>query len=273
MTPTRNNPGIAHENGSVESAHGHLKRAIEDALMLRGSQHFDHYKDYRAFIAELVSRRNARVRDRIDAERATLQPLPCRRTTDYERVLVRVTSSGGFRLRKVFYTVPSRLIGHQLCVHLYHDRLVLFVGNTELTTLVRGHPDSEGNHGHVIDYRDVIHALRRKPMALQNLVYRDALFPRPAYRRTYDVLLTTHGPAVACRRTTELLFLAYERGCEVELATLLEQLLDAGIAPDPALLHARLAPRSGVLPQINVPLAPLATYDALLHVACTGGVA
>src|SRR5208283_549365 len=29
MTPTRNNPGLAHENGSIESAHGHLKRALD----------------------------------------------------------------------------------------------------------------------------------------------------------------------------------------------------------------------------------------------------
>ncbi len=34
----------------------------------------------------------------------------------------------------------------------------------------------------VVDYRHVIHSLRRKPMALFNLVYRDALFPLPAYR-------------------------------------------------------------------------------------------
>lgn len=35
MTPTRNNTGLAHENGSIEGAHGHLKRAIADALLLR----------------------------------------------------------------------------------------------------------------------------------------------------------------------------------------------------------------------------------------------
>jgi hypothetical protein len=36
MTPSRNNPGVAHENGSIESSHGHLKKALEDALLLRG---------------------------------------------------------------------------------------------------------------------------------------------------------------------------------------------------------------------------------------------
>jgi hypothetical protein len=34
--------------------------------------------------------------------------------------------------------------------------------------LRRGRPHSNGKHGHVIDYRHVIHALRRKPMALLN---------------------------------------------------------------------------------------------------------
>ena len=33
MEPTRNNRGVAHENGSIESPHGHLKQAIEDALL------------------------------------------------------------------------------------------------------------------------------------------------------------------------------------------------------------------------------------------------
>ena len=28
MEPTRNNRGVAHENGSIESPHGHLKQAI-----------------------------------------------------------------------------------------------------------------------------------------------------------------------------------------------------------------------------------------------------
>jgi hypothetical protein len=54
-----------------------------------------------------------------------LQPLPGQRTIDYEETIVTVTSSGGFTLRKVFYTVPSRLIGHRLRVRLYDDRFDL----------------------------------------------------------------------------------------------------------------------------------------------------
>lgn len=145
---------------------------------MRGTSDFDDLAAYRRFIDEIVGRRNARNGKRIDLERAELQELPDRRTSDYEQVSVRVTSSGGFTLRKVFYTVPSRLIGHRLRVRLYDDRLEVFIGGTPLMTLSRGRPHANGKHGQVVNYRHVIHSLRRKPMALLNLVYRDQLFPR-----------------------------------------------------------------------------------------------
>jgi hypothetical protein len=107
MDPTRNNRGVAHENGSIESAHGHVKKAVKDALLMRGTHDFDSLSSYRRFIDEIVSRKNARHAKRIDAERPMLQPLPGQRTIDYEETIVTVTSSGGFSLRKVFYTVPA----------------------------------------------------------------------------------------------------------------------------------------------------------------------
>lgn len=90
---------------------------------------------------------------------------------------VQVTVRSGFTVRKVFYSVPSRLIGHTLRVHLYDDRLELFVGSSPLMTLRRGRAHSDGRRGHVVDYHHLIHSLRRKPMALLHLVYRDQLFP------------------------------------------------------------------------------------------------
>src|ERR1700751_5546726 len=107
MIPTRNNLGVAHENGSIESSHGHLKKALQDALLLRGSRDFDHPDGYRRFVGEIVGRRNANNRKRIELERLMPTALPKRRTADYEEKIVTVTSSGGFILRRVFYTAPS----------------------------------------------------------------------------------------------------------------------------------------------------------------------
>lgn len=264
MTPSRNNRGIAHENGSIESAHGHIKNALRDALLLRGSAAFDDVADYRRFVAELVSRKNRRQAARIKAERVHLQSLPARRACDYEEAVVTVTSSSGFTLRKVFYSVPSRLIGHRLRVRLHDDRLDILLGGTQLMTLPRGRPAGNGKHGHVVDYRHVIHALRRKPMALLNLAYRDKLFPREAYRQCFEQLLEKLSERDACRTMVALLALAHDRGCEAELAACLAAELAEARLPDLAALRARFAPDPARLPNVTVTMVPLAAYDTLL---------
>jgi transposase InsO family protein len=263
MEPSRNNRGVAHENGSIESPHGHLKSAIRDALLLRGSADFADLGAYRRFIDEVMSRKNARNAKRIAAERATLQLLPLNRTCDYEDTFAFVTSSGGFTLKKVFYTVPSRLVGHRLRVKLYDDRLDLLIGGTVLMTLERGRAGPNGKHGHVVDYRHVIHSLRRKPMALLNLVYRDQLFPREAYRLMFERLRERLTDRLACKTIVELLSLAHDRACEAELAGILTECLDADQLPDLAMLRRRFAPDPARLPEVLVELVPLSVYETL----------
>lgn len=265
MQPTRNNRGVAHENGAIESPHGHLKQAIADALLLRASRDFADLSAYRLFIEEILGARNARNRARIEAERPYLQALPASRTADYEETLVRVTNSGGFTLRKVFYTVPSRLIGQRLRVRLYDDRLQLFIGATALMTLPRGHSGQNGKHGHVVDYRHVIHSLRRKPGALANLVYRDQLFPREAYRRLYEQLCERGPERAACKTLVELLSLAHERACEAELAAAIDAALDQQRLPELSALRARFTPEPHRLPHVQVVLPALQQYESLMQ--------
>jgi hypothetical protein len=271
MTPTRNNTGAAHENGSIESSHGHLKRALQDALLLRGSSGFEDLDGYRSFVDETVGRRNAHSRKRIELERPSLTPLPKRRTADYEEKIVTVTSSGGFILRRVFCTAPSRLIGHRLRVRIYDDRLECFLGSTPMMTLGRGRPVSDNKGGYVVDYRHIIHdALRKKPMALNNLAYRDQVFPRLAYRKAFEALRVSGGERRACKVTVELLALAHERGCEAELAEAIDAALHSGQALDLAILRERFGPSPASAPVIKVNLAPLHAYDELAAVCATG---
>jgi hypothetical protein len=269
MTATRNNVGIAHENGAIEASHGHLKQALAQALLLRGSSDFADLPLYRRFVAEVVGRANADRRRALEAERPFLKPLPPRRTTDFDESLVTVTRSSGFLLRRVFYTVPSRLIGHRLRVRLYDDRIDCFLGSEPVLSLPRGRPPQgramRARTIHVVDYRHVIHALRRKPQALLNLVYRDQLFPRAAFRKTWDALIATEPSRTACRTMVRLLTLAHERCCEAELAAELNAALDSGTLPDLQALEARFAPPSTTSPQVTVTLPAVAAYDALLR--------
>jgi hypothetical protein len=137
-------------------------------------------------------------------------------------------------------------------------------------TLRRGRPQSSGTHGHVVDYRHVIHSLRRKPMALLNLIDREQLFPRRAYRRAFEALLAGEGEKPACRIMVGLLALAHDRACEVELAEAIDAELDAGRLPNLDTLGRRFAPSSAAIPDITVEVAPRHLYDELSTVQLVG---
>ena len=264
MVGTRNNRGLGHENGSVESSHRHLKEAIEQALLLRGHRDFDDRAGYEAFVREAVMRRNRRNAAAFRIEREQLQDLPQRRTTDFVEEEARVTRCGTFTVRGILYSAPSRLIGHRLKVRLYSDRLDCFVSGALVLSLARGARSPLGGRGRVIDYRHFVDALKRKPQAFKGLVFRDALFPREAYRRTWEQLDLRLSRRQACQTIVALLEMAARDGVESVLAERLDALLTAGELPDPRKLREEFLPRSTVIPSITVMMPASRSYDALL---------
>ena len=89
-------------------------------------------------------------------------------------------------------------------------------------------------------------------MALLHVVYRDQLFPRDAYRRTFDALLDALDEREACRRMVGLLALAHDRCCEAALAARLADLLEAGTLPELEPLEAHFASDPQSLPDLDV---------------------
>jgi hypothetical protein len=116
----------------------------------------------------------------------------------------------------------------------------------------------------VVDYRHVLASLKVKPGALPGLRYRDALWPRPAYRRAYDALISAMPQKAACRAAIALLALAHEEACEADLARALDVILDAGDIPDANILRQHFARRDAAAPGVLVTLPSSAAYDALL---------
>jgi len=266
MLASRNNPGEAHENGSVETQNNHLKVALDQALILRGSRDFAELADWRRFVDELVARRNRRRDAAVRIEMAILRSLPTRRTTDFTEVVSRVTRTGGFLVHQVFYSAPSQLIGKRLRVHVYDDRIEAFLGATRVVTHPRRRGRDDGLRVHCVNYRHVIHALRRKPQALAGSVYRDGLFPRSEYAEAWAALSAALPRRDACRRMVDLLWLAHDEGCETELATLIADNLGQGELPEARALQEKLEPRRRALPDDTpVALTNLASFDALLE--------
>ena len=274
MAPTRNNRGIGHENGAVESPHGHLKRRIEQALLLRGSADFASVDDYRTWLDDIVRRFNRRCREALEVERAQLGELPPRRTTDFTEQVVPVTTSSTIEVKRVLYTVDSRLIGERLRLHIFDERIEGYVGSVRALTLPRVYAVSHERRARCIDYRHVIASLARKPQAFRYSQLRDELLPNATYRQIWAELDDRLEPRAACKRIVGILALAARADCEQALGAYLLRRLAAGEIPSLLELERRFEPRNKATRPHRLLTCggfqhPLALYDALLSPSAT----
>jgi len=260
MRPTTNNLGVSHENGAIEAPHGSLKRRIEQAVKLRGSADFPSLRAYRDFIDRIVDKLNKRCKGRLAEEQQVLKALPQRRFIDYAELTVKVTTSSTLAVKRGLYTVPSRLIGASVRVHLYHDRLECFVGQTRVITLPRVYPASPTGRARRIDYRHIIHSLAAKPQAFRFSQFRDDLLPNPQYRQLWNLAEQQFTPQEACKWMVAVLRFAADYDCEGSLAC---ELMLPSQLPDLKSLQARYLQHTK-LPPIPLRQHPIADYDQLL---------
>jgi len=263
MRASRNNLGQSHENGGIESRQGSLKGALEQALLLRGHRDFPDRADYQRFVAETVARLNRRILPRLTEERSQLAALPVRRTSEYEETEARVTKFGTVSVKRVLYSVPSRLIGHRPKFRIYPERIEAWLGGVCVFESVRGVVPAGKPRGKQIDYRHLLPALKRKPGAFARWVLRDEMFPRPEYRQTWERLTEKLPERQACKIMVGLLDLAVRGACEAQLAQVLGDLLQAGSLPELEGLAERFAPREAPMPEVTVSLPTLSAYDSL----------
>ena len=182
---------------------------------------------------------------------------------DYDRLSVRVTSLGGFTLKGVFYTVPSRLIGHLVETRVYDDRVEVYSGGCRLLALPRRRRGKGEKRAYVVNYHHVIHSLRRKPMALANLVYRNEVFPREEYRLCFETAVENLSQREACQLTVKLLCLAHDYSCEAQLAEAVGASLQQGKLPEIKRLRERFAPKLQPMPRPEVREGSLSSYGTL----------
>jgi hypothetical protein len=267
---TRNNRGIAHENGAIEGPHRHLKHRLEQQLLQRGSRDFETEREYRQLAAQVSATLNSRseVKGRLEIEQLHLQPLPVVRFADYEPLTVRVRSTSTVEVRSVTYSVPSRLIGQQLSVHLRHDRLDLFLRSHYVETLPRLHAQ-KGQSGPLrrIDFRHVIESLRRKPRALLRAQLQGDLLPGEPWRQLWRQLLAALPPDEAAKVMVDALHVAAKAGDLDAVERYLRRQLRSGAISLTALrTHYGLRPPRGLaaLPQLQISEHQLSSYDELL---------
>jgi transposase len=250
--------GCPNENGDVESHNGHLKRRLEQHLLLRGYRDFASAAAYDQFVAEVLSKANGLRTAKVTEELAVMRELPPTRLCEYDEVECRVCSHSTIRVKRVTYSVPARFISRRLRARVYEQHLEVYHGTEQIAQITRV-PGRQA----VIDYRHVIQALLRKPGAFARYHYREELFPSRTYRRAYDRLVQDHGMGAGELEYLRLLKLTAELGINA-VEGLLGEMLCADTLPwRAATLRGTLCPPSRV--ELVEPLVDLSVYDAFLR--------
>ena len=204
FTSCKTQPAHPNENGDIEQRHHRFKKALEQALILRGSRDFNSQTEYEDFLEKLLDQLNAGRTKLLAEELKVLRQLPTRRHEDFTRDKCRVGQFSTIRVLKNSYSLHSRLIGEKVDVRIYAEHIEAWYAQRRIEIL----PRLRGENGHYINYRHVIDTLVRKPGAFENYRYKDDMFPTSQFRIAYDILRRQHGIKQANKQYLKILELA-----------------------------------------------------------------
>ena len=220
----KTNPNSGNENGDVEQRHHRFKRAVDQALMLRGSRDFADVGAYGQFLKALTDRLNLGRRSRFAEELKVIRGLPPVRSEAVKRLAARVDCGSLIHVDRNAYSVNSRLIGQKVEVRLYVQHLEVWYGQKKVEEL----PRLRGRNQHRVNYRHVIDWLVRKPGAFADYRYQADLFPSSLFRVAYDRLKSQYAGGadkqylkileLAARESQSLVEAAIGRLCDLDQA-------------------------------------------------------
>jgi hypothetical protein len=261
VRPQAINAGKGHENGDAEQSHHRFKRAVAQALLLRGSRNFPSREAYVAFLREVCERGNARRKERVEEEKKHLRALPARRLESCRRLEVRVQAGSTISVERNIYSVPARLIGEKVEARVYAETVEVWYGRRKEEVA----PRLRGRHKHHINYRHVIEWLVRKPGAFAGYQFRAELFPTSRFRMAYDYLAAT-ASGRADRDYLAILHLAARQG-EAAVDEVLRRLLESSVGVSPTAVKEMVQRGSEPARVMEVSVVPinLSTYDDLLE--------
>lgn len=260
MTPRTTGIGEKEQNGDVEAANGATKRGLEQALLIRGSRDFESVDAWQEFVDVVQRKANKGRTERLREEMAVMRALPASKLPEFIDLHVPVSEWSTIRVKRSAYSVPSRLIGREVHVRLFENKLEVYYGNALQLRCER----ALGRQNR-IDYRHIIWSLVRKPGGFARYVYREEMFPSPVFRRAYDALLS-EGVGVATDleylRILHLAASTMQEPVETALETILSAAKPLTVDAVKALICADAAPST--VPAIAKPEVDLASYDELI---------
>ena len=262
MTPRTTAVGAKEQNGDVEAANGALKRALEQALLVRGSRDFESRDAWQSFVDDTMRKANRRRGRRVAEDMEAMRELNVARLPEFVEEDFRVSEWSTVRVKHCAYSVPSRLIGEWVRVRIFEERLeVSFAGKVQLAC-----DRLRVRSAHRIDYRHVIWSLLRKPGGFARYIYREEMFPSLVFRRAYDAIQSPHRGLKGDIEYLRILHLAastLEADVESALILLLAEGESETVTADA--VKAMVSAKAVIeVPELVAQPIDLGAYDALL---------
>lgn len=260
MQPRTTHVHTPQENGDVEASNGGLKRALTQALEIRGSREFPSLEAWQTFIEQVLEKRNRPRQKRWSEEVAVMPPLTVRPMNAPRQLQVRVNRGSMIRVLNNLYSVPTSLIGRVVTVFVTEWEVTIYLGQQEIATV----PRLTGHHKCHLNYRHLIDSLLRKPGGFRQYRYREALFPQRIFQQAWEDLNTRLVPRQADLSYLRVLHLAAQT-LESEVVRALEHLLATGQPwnEQDVARFLQLAPAPP--PALIAQPVQLALYDQLLQ--------
>ncbi|MET3808498.1 transposase [Nakamurella sp. UYEF19] len=239
-------PGVegAHEKGGVEGEGGRFRRnhcvpmlkvdSLEQLndLLIAADAKDDHRR---------IENRAQSVGHDFAFERETLRPLPFEVFPTWLSLTPRVDRYARVTVRQRHYSVPARLIGRRVRVHLGAASVVIFDGRTE----VARHERLIGTGGQSLQLDHYLEILQRKPGALPGATAlvqaRAAKVFTPAHDAFWAAARKTGGDSAGTRALIEVLLLHRHLAAVDVIAGITAAQAVGSINPDIVAVEARKA--------------------------------
>ncbi|MBK9093342.1 MAG: hypothetical protein IPM84_11290 [Anaerolineae bacterium] len=216
--------------------------------------------DYEHFIAQVMTRRNERRRERLAEELAVMKPLTVPPLESYQECRVRVGRGSMIRVQHNAYSVPTSLIGQMVIVHIHEWHLEVYFRRNLMAKM----PRLVGQNQYQLNYRHLVDSLLRKPggfpgLPLPGSLVSDRCFPASLGNLEPVALTAQSRPDLPTHRALG------GAPLESDVEAALKRLLESPETWDDTDVERLIKSPSPAIPQLATSSVNLAQYDALLR--------
>ncbi len=181
--PSFCNPGKGNEKGTVESINKHFKIFLLYEIEIE-NKIFSSEEEFEEYVRMKFIKYNEKNITEIENEKKHLKSLPLHSFPAFSEEMCSVTKYGFISVNGKRYSVPGMYKYRNVEVRIYSKNIQIFYNGKKIKEHARSTKDSMEA---ILDYKDLIDALIKKPGALTNYKHKESFFPTDTFKEFYEL--------------------------------------------------------------------------------------